>query len=413
MLVIRICTDDFVPFVVDRLNKLRRQHNILLVTNDHVETLTKMADNTITVSAIDRTKVQINEEAGIDRNNVLMALSVGKTYKYADTDADLRFFLDVELWCNKAVRGLVAFTLVAFGLFIATFWDSDTTYTAALLLIAAGIVGFFCIQPYLVSLVEWRDCMLEEAEALVHASPVRSKVLKASMTLTAIVLISVIEFIAVNVTTESAFWEFKFWIAMLGELFSLCFPAICVGIFSRVNFQTAQLLGGLPFLLVIFFSTTYSPGAGVPGLKGLRYLFSRFYYFCMIDSVKDQMEKCPKDDVLNVVLLVITSLESLFIFLAVLAFNNVRMNCLHRKEDQRMATSQEAREVERLQDKLYENDESIISMCTLAPPVPEMHDPTMASPDPSGIVHRFKYPPMPQTRNDRDHSFLGMTVIGA
>lgn len=37
-------TDDFVPFIVERLNQMRIKHNILLVTNDHVETLKKMAD---------------------------------------------------------------------------------------------------------------------------------------------------------------------------------------------------------------------------------------------------------------------------------------------------------------------------------------------------------------------------------
>jgi len=54
-------TDDFVPFIVEQLNEMRKSHQILLVTNDHVETLKKMADNTITVSAIDRTTVRINE----------------------------------------------------------------------------------------------------------------------------------------------------------------------------------------------------------------------------------------------------------------------------------------------------------------------------------------------------------------
>jgi ABC-type Mn2+/Zn2+ transport system ATPase subunit len=34
-------TDDFVPFIVERLNEMREMHNVLLVTNDHVETLKK------------------------------------------------------------------------------------------------------------------------------------------------------------------------------------------------------------------------------------------------------------------------------------------------------------------------------------------------------------------------------------
>ena len=54
--------DDFAPFIVERLNEMSDEHNIILVTNDHGETLKNMFDNTITVSAIDRSKGQINEK---------------------------------------------------------------------------------------------------------------------------------------------------------------------------------------------------------------------------------------------------------------------------------------------------------------------------------------------------------------
>ena len=50
-------TDDFVPYISERLDEMRLKHNILLVTNDHVAALTTMADSTITVSAIVRSKV--------------------------------------------------------------------------------------------------------------------------------------------------------------------------------------------------------------------------------------------------------------------------------------------------------------------------------------------------------------------
>jgi len=50
-------TDDFVPFIVDRLNEFRKTNQIVLVMNDHIETLKSMADNTITVSAVDRASV--------------------------------------------------------------------------------------------------------------------------------------------------------------------------------------------------------------------------------------------------------------------------------------------------------------------------------------------------------------------
>jgi len=64
-------TDDFVPFIMDRLNRLRESHNILLVTNDHVEELKGMADNTITVSAIDRSTVRINGSNQVNREKAI------------------------------------------------------------------------------------------------------------------------------------------------------------------------------------------------------------------------------------------------------------------------------------------------------------------------------------------------------
>ena len=60
---------------------------------------------------------------------------------------------------------------------------------------------------------------------------------------------------------------------------------------------------------MIFFSTTFSPGSGVAGVKELRYLFARFYLWCRLPGVtdkdgvyqpgvKDFMEDCPDDDML-------------------------------------------------------------------------------------------------------------------
>jgi hypothetical protein len=48
---------------------------------------------------------------------------------------------------------------------------------------------------------------------------------------------------------------------------------------------------------MILFSGTYSPNAGLPVLKQLRYLFPRFYLFCMLpDVTSDYMEDCPAND---------------------------------------------------------------------------------------------------------------------
>ena len=93
-------TDDFVLFIVGHLNKMRKNHNILLVTNDHVDTLKKMADNTVTVSAIDRGKVKINGKVGVDRQLALLAMSVGDEYKHTANNSDVQFFISVEFSKN-------------------------------------------------------------------------------------------------------------------------------------------------------------------------------------------------------------------------------------------------------------------------------------------------------------------------
>ena len=66
-------TDDFVPWIVDRLNKMSKNHNIVLVINDHIDTLKKIADNSIVVSAIDRTKVKVNGLHSVDSRKMYIS----------------------------------------------------------------------------------------------------------------------------------------------------------------------------------------------------------------------------------------------------------------------------------------------------------------------------------------------------
>lgn len=133
-------TDDFIPFIVQRLNEMRQSHNILLVTNDHVSTLKKLADNTITVSAIDRSIVQVNGRAQVDREKMILALSVGERYEYQAAWDDLRFFYDVEVANNGSLVGVALFTVFAFGFLVATFWNSSDN-SGALLIVAASMIA--------------------------------------------------------------------------------------------------------------------------------------------------------------------------------------------------------------------------------------------------------------------------------
>ena len=78
-------TDDFVVFFSKRLEKMREKHHILLVTNDHIPKLSRLADNKITVLSLHRNTVRVNNLAQVDRDKVLYALAVGQT-KVIDTN---------------------------------------------------------------------------------------------------------------------------------------------------------------------------------------------------------------------------------------------------------------------------------------------------------------------------------------
>jgi hypothetical protein len=291
---------------------LRQQHNILLVTNDHVETLKELADNTIIVSAIDRSTVEVNSLSNVNREKAILALSVGDEFVYEASSADFKFFFDVEIASNGALVGVAAFTVFAFSFFLVSFWDSSPD-VAALIIVAASLIAFFCLNPYLLALADWRNFVSEEAEALLHASKSLNKALKTLLTLSLIFILSVIEWGLVNAVV-GGFEDVKFWVAILLDSASLTFPFIFFGLYTKLSFQAVQIFGSMPFLFLIFFSTTFSPGSGVTGLKELRYLFPRFYFWCMIPSVQDDMENCPDDNV-NVLYMVLSAMLGLVLFL--------------------------------------------------------------------------------------------------
>ena len=203
-------TDDFIPFIVKRLNEMRKKHNILLVTNDHVDTLKAMADNTITVSAIDRSKVKINGREGVDRELALLAMSIGDEYKHTTNNEDLAFFRRVEFSKNGGILNVVAFAIFAFGLFLLMFWNSSPG-SEALILVAASMVSYFTLNPYFLQLVDWRVYMVEEAEALLHSSKSMNKFLKSILTVLLVIVVTLVQFGCQELTIgtmTSASWFF-------------------------------------------------------------------------------------------------------------------------------------------------------------------------------------------------------------
>jgi hypothetical protein len=178
------------------------------------------------------------------------------------TSDDLKFFFDVEIKGSAALGGIAAFSVFSFLLFILSFWDS-VEGSEPLVLVAVQLVGFFCLNPYLLSLTDWRNFMKEEAEALMHSSVKSNQILKTCLTAFTLLIISICAFGMLNLVIDSRMSEAKFFVGMFFDAFSDTIPLVCLGIFTHLPFEAVQILGVIPFLLMIFFLTTFSPGAGV------------------------------------------------------------------------------------------------------------------------------------------------------
>jgi hypothetical protein len=183
---------------------------------------------------------------------------------------------------------VAVYNIFIFALFLVTFWNSIPTQ-AALIYVASSMVVFFCVNPYLLTLTDWRNFMSEEADALLHSSKTNTKVMKCVLTLMLCFLNTLIEYGCVNCVVDD-FESSSFFVGMLGEVLSFVSPFIFFGLYTKLPFESVQIFSLLPFIFMIFFSTTFSPGSGVNGLKELRYLFVRFYLFCRLPGVQDQME---------------------------------------------------------------------------------------------------------------------------
>jgi ABC-type nitrate/sulfonate/bicarbonate transport system ATPase subunit len=345
-------TDDFVPFIVERLNELRTSHNVLLVTNDHVSKLTEMADSIITVSAIDRSKVQVGGKQ-YKRETVLHAVSSGKHYEHVAGHQDLWFFLNTEVISNPQILGVACFTIFSMLLFLATFWDSKPG-SEPLVLVAIQIICFFTLNPYLVGLTDWRNTMKEEAEALMHFSVQTNLALKACVVMTMLIAVSALAFGMLNACIHTL-GSAEYWLFMLFDSASMTLPFICFGLYSSLPLQIVEIVAALPFLFMIFFSTTFSPGAGVGGVKMLRFLFSRFYFWCKVPGVAETMQGCPPDEWL-VFFAVLTGCLPLILFGT---FQFVRVRVGGRRQVVRLQGRRESTtstsEFARLQEELYRN----------------------------------------------------------
>jgi len=273
---------------------MRKKHNILLVTNDHVDTLKRMADNTITVSTLDRSSVKINDTEGIDRELAILAMSIGDEYTTTANNQDTKFFWKVEMSKYGGIWHCLAFAVFAFGLFVATYWDSQPG-SEALVIVAAGLVSFFVMFPYFLQIGDWRIYMLEESEALLHSSQSMNKFLKSCVIVALMLVISIVQYYCIDAVIGTLSGT-KYMVGIIFDTFSIMNPIVLLGLYTNLTDEEVQMFGSVPYLMMVFFSTTFSPSAGIEGLKALRYLFPRYYLWCMLPSIGGFMEGCPAEE---------------------------------------------------------------------------------------------------------------------
>lgn len=117
--------------------------------------------------------------------------------------------------------------------------------------------------------------MVEEAEALLHTSLPLNRALKTLLTLFILFSVHCIQFGCLDVvlgTVSSA----QFFFGILFDYLSQVFFGICLALYTDLPSEAVQILCSAPFLLMVFFSTTFSPGKRFVTLPlgGLAVMFS-------------------------------------------------------------------------------------------------------------------------------------------
>ena len=108
--------------------------------------------------------------------------------------------------------------------------------------------------------------MMEEAKALLHSFKTTNKHLKTLLTLFILFIVSCIQYRCQNVVIDRLSGAYFFFGILCNNLLV---PIICLGLYSDVTDQVVQLLGAMPFLMMIFFSTTFSPGGWHQWAEGI------------------------------------------------------------------------------------------------------------------------------------------------
>ena len=76
-----------------------------------------------------------------------------------------------------------------------------------------------------------------------------NKALKTILTLLVILLLSVMEFGAVNAVIDGLS-SVDFWVAMLFDSASMTFPLLGLGVYTGMPFQAVQMIGAVSFVII-------------------------------------------------------------------------------------------------------------------------------------------------------------------
>jgi len=113
-------------------------------------------------------------------------------------------------------------------------------------LIAAGNLAFYTANPYFLQLVEWQIHMVEEAEALMHSSMAMNKLLKMSLMLFLLLMITIIQFgcqeAVFGVMTRAEFTRIEFFFGILFDNVFQLIALICFGLYTEMPDKRVQIL---------------------------------------------------------------------------------------------------------------------------------------------------------------------------
>jgi energy-coupling factor transporter ATP-binding protein EcfA2 len=288
-------TDQFEGWIIEQLRILQSRHRILVVTNDHIDAIRNISDNVVTVSGKDRSQVLINGTA-VTRQTALTSLTAGDS-KPRNTSfelAEVMCFCKTELLESTFLIQTAVVSVFLRLLYVSAMWNPPT-FSEPLLVIMGLIVEILALRPFVESLAAWRECVTEEADALVHSSVQLQKALMCVLVCVLRLCGTMMTYVQLQILSDGLSGRGIMFGIICESIYSDA-VIIMVSLYSNVAQQKIAFIASIPAGFNLLLSTSTNPGGGTMVLKPLRYATVRFYLFCFIgDPATNRMEACPRD----------------------------------------------------------------------------------------------------------------------